>query len=273
MKTYYINLDRAPERAAFMEQQFARAGLVHPIRFSAIDAAQGLPETGYTPKTWGPYWTMRPTEIAVFEGHRALWRQIVQDGTFGAIFEDDVLLSAGAGTVMTRLAAHGGSFDMVKLDGVGRRVQLGKEQRFGEDTVRALHEMIPSAAAYLVSPKGAANLLDRSEAYCDHLDDYITRGSPGYRPYQLMTAIAVQGMFAHVSDRPDVPSFIAGSERTAGKNAHEPYDRGPIPYRAAKELRRATRKVSRRLYADRALERRGGWIGVVPLADDLPAYK
>lgn len=273
MNTYFINLDRATERAAFMAKQFAQAGISNPNRFSAIDASKGLGKTGYTPHKWGPYWTLRKSEIAVFESHRALWKKICASGKPGAIFEDDVFLSRTAGDILARFASQNCDFTMVKLDALREEIRLGGEQVLCGENVRPIMQVVPSAAAYVLSPKAAQDLLIRTECYCDHVDDTLTKPLQGYRAMQLMQAIAVQGMFADISGRQGVPSSIFGSERTTARPTQEAYDRGPASYRILKELRRTARKTSRRLFSDNALVRKGGYIGIVPLAEDLPSYK
>lgn len=273
MKVYYINLDRVPERARFMQQQFARAEILDPIRFSAIDAAQGLDAAGYRPKTWGPYWTLRRSEVAVFESHRALWTKISAAQAPGAIFEDDVFLSHTAGAVLARIAGQAHPFDAIKLDGVREVIRLGAENRLCGEAMRPIRQVIPSAAAYVLSPRGARDLLARTERYCDHLDDVLTRPTRTYCPQQLTQAIAVQGMFADLNAQQNVPASIFGSERTKVHTSEEIYERGPTAYRIAKEARRSLLRLSRRLFEDQRLVRTGGQIGAVALAPDLPPYR
>lgn len=271
---YFINLDRVPDRAEFMRGQFGAAGIADPIRVSAVDAAQSdMSRTErYAPRSWGEWWTLRPTEIAVFESHRSVWQRILDAGHPGAIFEDDVLLSKSAGQIIQNLGAADG-FDMVKLDALAGQVRLGTEHHIGGHCLRPIRQVLPSAAAYLLTPRGANLLLRHSQRYCDHLDDFITRPWPAYRMFQLLPGIAAQGMFLDLARRPDIPGSIVGSERTDFGRAPVHDGRGPVPYRLWKELRRSGRKLSRRLGADRKLVAQGGQIAEVPLAADLPGYK
>jgi len=273
MKVYFINLDRVPERAEFMFHQLAQAGIPNPIRFSAIDAARNPKAEGYKPQSWGPYWTLKPSEVAVVESHRAIWAKVAASDAPAAIFEDDVYLSRTTGLVLASLASCGAGFDMVKLDAVGKPIRLGPDRVLDGQALRPLLEVVPSAAGYLVSPQGATQLLQRSRTYCTHLDDFITQPEPGYSALQLMNAIAIQGMFADLSGWPGPHKLVETSERTTGRNRAEPYARGPALYRLKKELGCASRKISRRLVTDRALRRRGGKIGFVDLAPDLPPYR
>ncbi|WP_425046578.1 glycosyltransferase family 25 protein [Primorskyibacter sp. S87] len=272
---YFINLDRVPERAAFMLGQFSNAGISDPIRFPAIDArsAEMRDCPRYRPHSWGPYWTLRETEIAVFESHRAIWEKIVESDRPAAIFEDDVLISTQAGAIITALSDYSDRFEMAKLDALAGQVRLGPEMRLGDSRLHPITEVVASAAGYLLSPTGAQSLLRRSQSYCDHLDDFITRPARGYRAIQLTPGIAVQGMFADVRGRDDIPASIAGSERTAFGSEPTSDGRGPVPYRLAKEIRRGWRRSARKIFRDGQLQRQGGLIGEVPLASDLPGYR
>lgn len=274
-KVYFLNLDRVPDRAVFMTDQCAHGGITAPIRVSATDASATPDYTSprYAPHSWGPYWSMTKTEVAVFESHRKTWETIVETNCPGAIFEDDILLSSTSGAVIQSLGAEQAQFDLVKLDAVGGRYRFGPSRQLGGQTLRQIVNVLPSAAAYLLSPKGAAGLLGLSQSYCDHLDDFITRPWPGFRAYQLDPAVAAQGMFSDLTGRTDIPASVIGSERTDFGKAATDDGRGPFAYRAMKELKRTVRKIARTRGGDKRLLASGGFIGEVPLASDLPPFK
>ncbi|MDA3889604.1 MAG: glycosyltransferase family 25 protein [Allgaiera sp.] len=271
---FYINLDRVSQRAKFMETQCAHAGFDGVCRFSAVDAASMPPSPHYQPGRWGAYWSLLPSEVAVFESHRRIWTKVAGLTVPAVILEDDVLLSRLADRRCSDLADFAERFDLIKLDALAGSLRLGPETRIGKVAVRPLTGVVPSAAAYLLSPIGAKLLLKLSERYCDHLDDFVTRVRRDYRAFQLTPAVAVQGMFADVSCVPDIPADAAGSERTASETgAASRAARGPALYRLRKEAVRGGRKLVRLLWRDRALVTRGGVIGEVPLAEDLPPYR
>ena len=270
---HFINLDRVPERADFMHAQCAAAGFASVTRFSAIDVKRMRPCARYRPERWGEYWSLLPSEVAVFESHRAIWEKIAASERPGVVMEDDVLISRHAGRICEMLAARHEQFDMVKLDGLSLPLRLGPATQVGEAEIRPLRSVVvPSAAAYLLSPAGARLLLHWSEQYCDHLDDFITRQRRGYRAYQLLPAVAVQAMFAELSGVEHLPPSVAGSERTSNAPGGRA-PKGPLIYRLFKQARRTWRKLKLATGADRRLVARGGFVGEVPLAQDLSGYR
>ena len=117
MKLYFINLDRAPERAAFVIKQCNKAGIEGMVRVSATDAQKSdMKVTAYyRPERWGHYWQLTDTEIAVFLSHRAIWERIAVLDKPAAVLEDDVILSYQLGQYLEVLEGLR-DFDLIKLD-------------------------------------------------------------------------------------------------------------------------------------------------------------
>lgn len=273
-QVFFINLDRVPTRAEFIFEQCRRAGIHDPVRVSAIDARQGTMSEvpRYRPASWGPYWQLSDTEIACFESHRCIWDRIASQGVSGVILEDDVLLSRSLGPALTAMEVWS-DFDFIKLDAAPNPARLGPPHKRDGLLLRPILAALPSSAAYLVSPQGARNLLARSEQYCDHVDDLLTRPDRNYRAFQLCPALAIQGMFSDSAHNPDIPPEVAGSERVASDQRAHSLSRGPVTYRVWKELRRTARKVRHKLGGDSLHRASGGIYEPVPLADDLPPYR
>ena len=274
MQLYFINLDRAIERAAFLVEECNKAGIENVIRVSATDAQKSDMKiiANYRPESWGPYWQLTDTEIAVFESHRAIWESIAVLNTPAVILEDDVILSRQLGHSLSLLECSR-DFEFIKLDAAPGPARLGFPHLINGIGLRPILQVLPSAAAYLLSPKGARNLLDRSTRYCDHVDDFLTRPNRGFRAFQLCPAMAIQGMFCEVHNELNVPPVIAKSERFASDQKTAPLDRGPAIYRAFKELRRALRRTAHKLGGDALNYARGGLNEPIPLAPDLPPYR
>lgn len=271
---FFINLDRLPTRADFISKQCGQAGIHNPVRVSAIDARksdmQKVPR--YRPASWGQYWELSDTEVAVFESHRSIWDRIASQDSTGVVLEDDVLLSHSLGPALATLEGWT-DFDFIKLDAAPRPARLGPPRELNDLVLRPILQALPSAAAYLLSPGGARNLLGRSKQYCDHVDDLLTRPCRDYRAFQLCPALAIQGMFSDIKQGFDIPADVAGSERLASDQQTNPLSRGPATYRVLKELRRAIRKARQKLGGDALLRAKGGTFEPVPLASDLPPYR
>ena len=274
MKLYFINLDRALERAAFFVKECNKASIDNIIRVSAIDAQKRNMKViaNYRPESWGQYWQLTDTEIAVFESHRAIWERIAVLDNPAAVLEDDVILSRQLGESLTVLEGLR-DFEFIKLDAAPGPARLGSPQVVNGFALRPILQVLPSAAAYVLSPKGARNLLDRSIKYCDHVDDFLTRPNRGFSAFQLCPAMAIQGMFCEINNGLSVPPEVGESDRIASDQKAAPLARGPAAYRVYKEMRRVVRRARHKLGGDALNYARGGLNEPVPLAPDLPPYR
>lgn len=266
---YFINLDRVPARAAFMQDQFTLTGLVGAQRFSAVDGQQtgALDGNGYVPGT-GTRWGLTQSEIACFESHRALWQTVVDQGLKAvAIFEDDVEMSAESGAVIAALLSNGADFDLIKLDYSPRSMRFGALQSIADVPVRPMLEMAPSSAAYIVTQAACRKLLSWSERYSDHLDDFISLPRPNWKIYQCFPAVGVQVIWSKQQDQTAEPVKI--SERSQDQKTNSGLDKGPMWFRIRRELRAARRKLYWRAGGESRLKAQSGFIGFIPCADDL----
>ena len=253
-----------------MAQQLESTGLVIE-RFQAINASNGLTMTGYTPASWGPYWTLADTEIACFESHRAIWSRIVEHKIPAAvIMEDDVLIGREFTKTVEILYDIYEEFDIIKLDGAGGSgYRFGPPHNYANLILRPIMQSLPSAGAYLLSCVGATKLLELSTQYSDHLDDFIYRPRNKWRSFQIFPAQAIQGVLTDLLHGPEIPLSIMCSERT---DRHDYLNRGPVAYRILKELKRTSTKLSR-LWQDKWLLRMGGIISKVPFVPELGQYR
>lgn len=266
---YFINLDRVPARAAFMQDQFTLTGLVGAQRFSAVDGQQAgaLDGNGYVPGT-GTRWGLTQSEVACFESHRALWQTVVDQGlNAAAIFEDDVEMSAESGRVIAALLNHGKGFDLIKLDYSPRSMRFGPLQKIADVPVRPMLEMAPSSAAYVLTQAACRKLLSWSERYSDHLDDFISLPRPDWKIYQCFPAVGVQVIWSKQQDQTAEPVKI--SERSQDQKTNSGLDKGPMWFRVRRELRAARRKLYWRAGGEARLKAQGGFVGFIPCADDL----
>lgn len=155
MQIYYINLDRSPDRYAFMETQLEQLGL-SATRIAAVDA-----ETAALPV--GPAWRgFRPTEIACFLSHLECWKQIAAGPhDVGVVLEDDVAVAGSAGTLLKADWHMPAGVDVLKLETTRQMVRASVKADLPntEFAYRRLYSFHLGAAAYALSRAAAARLV------------------------------------------------------------------------------------------------------------------
>lgn len=110
MKTYLINLDKNPERLAFMREQFVRFGVVFE-RFPAVYGKTLTAEArraGYASirSLIASKKRMSEAEIGVAMSHIGCYRRMLADGEpLALVFEDDVVLAKGFIETLARVEA------------------------------------------------------------------------------------------------------------------------------------------------------------------------
>ena len=276
---YFINVEGMPRRRAHMHDQL-RSMELHDVidRWPAVDAAdyQDLANTSYAPGHWrSAKWELSKFEVAVFESHRSIWQQMVQTGEGPVVvLEDDVVLSNRFREVMVDLAMIDSHFDVVKLDGIFKTRRFGPPLEMESYTqlnfaIRPIVQTISSAAGYILSNEGAAKLVGWSTSYSDGVDDFLFQPRDDYRLYQAFPAVCAQGVTL-LSRRELVetqPLFVRGENAPNYVAARR--SGGPIAFRMVREIKRGMRRLRRILFEDKRLIGSSGFIGVVPLADDL----
>jgi glycosyl transferase, family 25 len=176
MKAYVINLDRSPERLQFFSAQAARAGVAFE-RLSAVDGRQlGDAERARAVSPRFQFQPLNPGEIGIFMSQRSAWQRLVDSGEpMAAVFEDDVVLCAGAGALLARLAHGSWQADIVKLETTQRRVVLGQPvaQLDPRHALRPLCSWHGGAAGYVITRGAAQRLLAATWPLADPVDQVL----------------------------------------------------------------------------------------------------
>ncbi len=165
---YYINLDRAAKRREHMEQQASRYGLAL-TRISGVEGSSFSPDQllVYQPAS-SPKRRLTAGEIACFLSHRAAWQRIVDGSTrYGAVFEDDVLLSPDAAELLHDDHWLPQGADLVKTETFMRKVVLASvvSRTPGNRMLARLLHTHYGTAGYIVSQSSAARLLAATEIF------------------------------------------------------------------------------------------------------------
>ena len=126
MKTYLINLDRNPERLAFMRGQLDRLGIAFE-RFPAVYGRELTPEArakGFSRvrSFIASKKRLSDAEIGVAMSHVGCYRRMVEaEEPYALVLEDDVSLGAGFAATLSRVEAFlsPGRPQLVLLSGYG----------------------------------------------------------------------------------------------------------------------------------------------------------
>ena len=236
---FAVNLDRSPDRWAAIEHHFGQ--LPWPLhRVAAVDASRDpkavLAVRGQTLSSppagigWNPYRQrmFALVEEACFASHVLAWRQFLDSGHGrGLILEDDAEPFPGFDEAMRGLLSKGGPIDIVKLEGIyrkGSRLAIPIRDLGPAKLVRSLRPC-SGAAAYVLTRRSAARLLEGAGNLCMPVDDFIwSQGLHGcdiahVSPWLIMqsgsasTMVAARRPNRHVKRRDPLHLFAQAARR------------------------------------------------------------
>ena len=235
VRIYLINLDRSPERLAFMMQQLGAIGLAAE-RISAIDGAK---------VDLAPYADskLKVGEIGCFLSHRAAWETLLAtDDQNALVLEDDIRLGKKLPNFLKNLAADRSEIDVLKLDSSGRKVGLDPRfpVRFGPLSAFRLCGEHTGTAGYVISRQGAERLLEASKTFHQPVDIFLfgeaAMADRKWNVWQMVPAVLAQEKRFGSAEAKGLQSSIksAGSAR-----------RGPSLALAWRESRRCLRNLGK----------------------------
>lgn len=178
MRTWVINLDRAPDRLARIAARLQALGLPW-TRLPAVDARALTPEQraaldepafcrkhGMTPL---------PGELGCYLSHvQAMQHLLASDAEFALVLEDDVLLHDSLPAVLRGLLAHPDRWDVVKLSAVHRGTPVPYLEVAPGQQLAVMLSRCTGSSAYLMNRRAAQayaqGLLPMSLPY-DHVFD------------------------------------------------------------------------------------------------------
>lgn len=274
-QVYYINLDRAPERAVHMEGSLSRLGLASSsTRISAIDAKKENVRDGFRRRLAKRHWDLAISEKACLESHRLAWLTMIERGDdMAVILEDDVVFSDSFPSVLEHIRNADLHFDIIKLDGVPIDVRMGAAVACGAIRLRPILQMVFSAAAYLVTREAAMRLVRETETYQYPVDHLITTPRRGWVMFQALPACCCQGMLLLPPEGVVDHAAIYQSHRLEGVHFMQQTPPPPKWFRTKNMVRKDLNKLVWKLWKRRALVRGGGVIEPVELACDLARYR
>jgi GR25 family glycosyltransferase involved in LPS biosynthesis len=230
---YYINLASRPDRRQFMQEQFARLGIVAERVDAATIADVGEDRMAPHIDPRNP-WAMARVEVACVMSHEKAWRAMLDTGQdYAVILEDDAVMSDGMKAFLDPDFSNGLRPELVKLETVGERVRLGHTvrrvaPRFGVHQLLASHM---GAGAYIISASMARRALADPRLLRMSVDRYLfTRDGPiipHRRLYQVDPAPVVQLEFY----RGDKPAGAEHSDLKRDRDGHQAGAARPLSHR------------------------------------------
>lgn len=227
MKCLVINLDRSPARLAHVTAAFSRID----VAFDRVAAIDGL----IRPEIAEMSPNLSLSEIGCFLSHRACW-QIVANGddAYGAIFEDDVILTETAGRLLADDGWIPSDANIVKIETVFKKTVIAMKQiHAGQGHVlHRLHGFHWGSGGYIVSRQAARDLLaatSNNDLPIDHIIfDQATATSASKVIYQLSPALCAQALFLR-DKAAELPSEM-GQPRLAMLRKRDPVkaDKAPL---------------------------------------------
>lgn len=169
MKTFVINLDRAPERWDITEKRLRKEGF-EPERIAAIDGhdISDLDKYASTfPSRMIFGRNLSPTEIGCYMSHAKVWQNIVDHNIPTAlILEDDAVPVKGCKAIVCELDPALFNLDILRLHILKEREVISKGwlkqsglERFNQHSLFFQSGPVWSMAAYLITRNGARTLL------------------------------------------------------------------------------------------------------------------
>jgi glycosyl transferase family 25 len=205
MNIYVINLERAPERIAHMQDQFGRLG----TSFSRIDAVDAKSMTPHELESFKSSmgdahrvhpWS--PAQIGIFLSHQKAWVQIASgNDAFGAVFEDDVHLSHRIKPLLTSNDWIDRSMNIVRLETTMQSMKLERTPHSQVDSMKLFRVYSGGwgAAGYVISQRTAAWLACSPCRIYEPVDWFLFHQmsalAPALNIFQLDPAPCVQDQY------------------------------------------------------------------------------
>ena len=198
MKTYILNLPSAHERRAFQSRQAEQLGL-HAVFIDACTPAD-IPQAVFQASAFSWERPIKITEVACFLSHHAIWEKIAVDDAPALILEDDAVLACNTPNLLKSLQTLK-NIDHISLETRRRKKLLGPSSIACPDARAVLRPLLQDrtgAAAYVLWPSGARQLLAKFQSLGMGLADAFISSTYSLRSWQTVPAFAIQADVATV---------------------------------------------------------------------------
>ena len=218
MKTFYINLEKRPERRRYIETQISKVQL-DAQRIDAVAPSQ-IPED-LQERLSAIHEKKRLTisELACGLSHRKAWQALLDSGEdMALIIEDDVVFSNDFRLFLDELKDKPPVFDVIKLE-TGRKVRVSRNPayRLKSTNIHRLLDYDYNAAAYIVTRRFAQTMLTSEINLNIPIDDDIFRvenfNRRGLRTLICSPSLAIQLRDADLTNDPKIAESDIGDQR------------------------------------------------------------
>lgn len=235
MKLYVINLERSKDRLEHITTVFHQCGL----EFERIPAVDGraLPQDKFKNLTSVRDWPfeLTHTEVGCFLSHRKCLRLIAEgDDAYGAVFEDDIILSPNAALFLKDWSWIPAGADIVKIDTAEIKCLTGpvSAELSADYRLAPLLSKHYCAGGYIISKACAGRLYDLTEYATAPIDEIY------FNPdCSVLQTLNVQQMIP----APVIQAGLTSTIRSAEKKPRE-RSRLPLHKKIVLEIKRFNRK-------------------------------
>lgn len=196
-----INLDRCPERLAWMTAVLSERGLSFE-RVRAVDwqtlSTHEIDEHRVERYILGP---LPPGDIACFLSHRKCWESISQGGDdYVCVLEDDLHMSRDSAKFLSETGWIPNDADIVKIETYRQGITYRKAARLQvfDRAIVPLKSSHIGTAGYIVSRDCARRLLEMTEYFYDPVDGVMFNPAYGVSSelhiMQMVPALCIQDL-------------------------------------------------------------------------------
>ncbi len=245
MKVYLINLDRSPERLAWMREQ-CHGQDIEMVRVEAVDAKDlSEEEMDRLRSISSGRSSLSGPELACFLSHRKVWGIIASgEEPWAFVAEDDIHLSARFHIFLENSDWIPEGVDVVKAETVLTRQEVSR-RKFGDHFGHHLHNIYSyhfGAAGYFISKSTSKRLLKYTENICEPVDELIFSPTIGLLRdlcvMQIIPAICIQDNYLNKAPLGNSLGSTISEERTRFRRRDPKSPRPKGLAKAGRELRR-----------------------------------
>ncbi|QMV12950.1 Lipooligosaccharide biosynthesis protein lex-1 [Vibrio spartinae] len=215
MKIYVINLARAQERRARVEQCLSQLNIDFEF-FDAVNGFSGLPPAlaskpndAYRIRYRGRVLT--PGEKGVYASHFLLWQKCIALDEPIAIFEDDFLPTQFFNQVIERLPTLHEKYDYLRIEPQDSHVQ-GTMIESTHDGFQVVmwNDNQGGARGYSLTPSAAKQFVEHSDEWLCAVDNFIGESyrhnvpAMGVVPYAIFNPSDMESQIQDIVDRPKI---------------------------------------------------------------------